>query len=336
MSNQSESAPHDQMMQMITALWVSKSIGVMARLGVADHMADGPTPVSDLAEAVAVNPDALFRTMRALAAVGIFDRTNGDQFSLTDTGSLLRSDAPQSLRWMAAATTEDSHWQPWGKALDVLKTGESQAESALGCDVWSYYEQNNQELKAFVQAMGDFSAAEMGPIGEAYDFKGLSRIVDVGGSHGGMLDVALAGAPEAQGVLFDSPSVVDSVDLSKLKHGDRIEKASGDFFDAVPKGGDAYIMKHIIHDWNDERTFTIFRNIRDAIADDGRLLVMEMVLSDESPPFVPWLDVHMLVMCNGKERTEPEYAALLNGAGFKLNRVVPTKSPISIIEGLPS
>ena len=142
MSNLSKPAPHDQMMQMITGMWVSKSLGVLARLGVADHMAAGPTPVSELAKAVSVNPDALFRLMRALAAVGIFERTNGDQFSLTETGGLLRSDAPQSVRWFAASVTETGQWAPWGELQDVLKTGESQVKSALGDEIWLYYEKN--------------------------------------------------------------------------------------------------------------------------------------------------------------------------------------------------
>ena len=336
MSDPVAPTPRDLMMQMITGMWVSKSIGVLSRLGVADHMATGPTPVGDIAAAVSVNSDALFRMMRALAAVGVFERTNGDHFSLTETGGLLRSDAPGSLRWFAVIHTESCQWQPWEKALDVLKTGESQAKSALGgIDVWKYYDQHPEELEAFARAMGDLSAAALGPIAEAYDFGGLSRIVDVGGSHGSVLDVALGGAPEAQGVLFDAPSVVEVVDLSKLQHGDRIEKTGGDFCASVPADGDDYILKHIIHDWSDEHAITILRRVREAIADDGRLLVMEMVLSDESPPFAPWLDVHMLVMLDGKERTEAEFATLLDEAGFRLNRVVATKCPVSIIEGLP-
>jgi hypothetical protein len=335
-SQEATTNPRDVMTQMITGYWVSSSLGVVARLGVAEELAGGPKAVGAIAAAVGANPDVLFRLMRALASVGVFEQPERGVFALTPLGELMRSGVADSLRWMAVSLVEPCQWLPWGRALDVAKTGRSQAKEALGgLDVWSYYDEHPEQLVAFARAMTDHSQAACGPVSEAYDFTRFSKIVDVGGSHGGLLDAVLGKAPDAAGVLFDRASVLEGADLATLANGDRIEAVGGDFFESVPAGGDAYMMKHIVHDWDDERALALLRNVRRVIPKEGRLLIVELVLSDESPPFVPWLDVHMLLLQDGKERSAEEFGALVGQAGFELERIVPTANPVSIVEASP-
>jgi hypothetical protein len=279
----------------------------------------------------------LGRMMAALARTGVFTEPQPGVFALTPLGECLRSNAPRSLRWMAAAQADPAHWLPWGRADRAVVNGTAQGEAAMGMPLWQYLERNPEEAERFGRAMSNLSAACVEPIVAAHDFSRYKKIVDVGGGHGVMLQAVLQAAPQAHGVLFDLPGVVDSA-RSKLAGSpalDRIEVHGGSFFDEVPAGGDAYILKHIVHDWNDERAGRILQCCRQAIAPEGRLLVCEMVMSEQSPPFTFWLDVHMMVLLDGKERSREQFAQLFASAGFELSSITPTRSPYCIVEARP-
>jgi hypothetical protein len=323
------------MLQIITGYWVSQAVGVVARLGVPDQLACGPRCSDDLAQAVGAHPQALFRVLRTLASIGIFSQPDPGVFGLTPLGETLRSDTPISVRNFAISETAYSHWQPWGRLFDSVKTGKPMAREALGMEIFEWYGQNPEEAEFFNAAMGNLSALTASELVRVYDCTMTRTIVDVGGAHGVLLAAVLHANPHARGILFDLPHVIETAAPTIEAHGvaDRVELAAGDFFAAVPAGADLHILKTIVHDWDDAHAAQILTNCHRALNPGGKILLVELVVPpDNQPSAVQPMDLNMLVMLGGRERTEAEFAGLLAGAGFRLDRVSPTHSPFSVIE----
>jgi hypothetical protein len=329
--------PNVQLMQFITGTWLAQATHVAAKLGIADLVKDGPKPVADLATATGTAPGPLYRVLRALAGFGVFAETAPRTFGLTPMAECLRSDVPNSLR--AVAVMFGTPWQraAWSDILHAVRTGEPAFNHVHGMNFFEYCQKNPHAAAVFDEAMTSFSAQETPAVLEAYDFSGVRALVDVAGGHGSLLASILQKYPAMRGVLFDMPSVIDGA--KKKGHlaaaAGRCELVGGDFFKSVPPGGDAYLMKHIIHDWSDEHSLTILKNIRKVIVTGGRLLLVEMVIpAGNEPHFGKLLDLEMLVQTQGgKERTEAEYRDLFAAAGFRLTRVVATKAPACVVEG---
>jgi O-methyltransferase domain/Dimerisation domain len=330
-----EVPPEGQLMQALFGFMVSKGLSVAASLGVADALKDGPMYYIDLAAAVGADQKALHRVMRLLSGLGIFEETKAGEYKLTPVSDLLRSDHPHSMRAMAVMITDESHWLPWGRLADVVRSGRSGAQHAFGTDIFTWFqrEENQDQWETFNSAMTGFSAGTAVLVADVYDFSRFRKIVDIGGGHGFLLRKVLERAPTAKGVLFDLPGVVASADKGSL--GERIQAVGGSFFEGVPEGGDCYTLKHIIHDWSDDQCQKILKNIAAVMAPEGRVLVLETVMPESPTPHpAKFMDVNMLAMTEGGcERSEHEYAELLQASGLKLSRVIPTAGAVAVVEG---
>ena len=327
--------PQAVMLQMITGYWVSQLIYVAARLRIADLLKDGPKTAEELAEAADAHGPTLYRALRALASVGIFAEDKNRHFRLTPLAEFLQS-APNSLRAMALHLGEPPSWQAWGELLQSVKTGKTAFTLTHGKEIFDYYGEHPESLEPFNEAMTNFSAVTIPAIIKAYDFSSIGKLVDVGGGHGSLLAAILKANPQMKGVLFDlAPAAEGAKQLMKEEGlADRCEVVAGNFFESVPGGGDAYIMKHIIHDWDDVRALKILRNCHSAMKKGGKLLLVEAVIAPGNEPSLGKLmDINMLVLPGGLERTESEYAELFAAAGFELTKITPTGSPMSVIEG---
>lgn len=317
-------------MQMMMGKFVSKALSVVATLGVADHV-KGATHVDTLAAATGANSDALYRVLRALAAVGVFAETDGKHFALTPVGERLRSDDPHSMRGMARMLNDDWNWSAWGALDHSVKTGGSAFEHVHGMRAFEYMAKHPAESARFGEAMTSLTVGVTHAVAGAYDFSDVKHLVDVGGSHGILVSGIVGKFPNVRGTVFDLPHVIDE---AKARLGKGIETVAGSFFEALPKA-DAYIMKSIIHDWDDASCVKILSQCRAAMEPGGRVLIVESVVTNTpESTFVKLLDLEMLAITHGgRERTEAEYAALYQAAGMKLARVVRTQSPFSVIEG---
>jgi hypothetical protein len=333
-------SPFQALMGLLHGRIISHAVSVAAEIGVADHVEATPTPVARLAAATGANADALYRVLRALASVGVFTESEGRAFALTPLSSLLRSDAPGSLRSMARMLNRPPNHGAWGAFEHSVRTGESAFEKAHGTPTFEYFGQHLDEARIFDEAMGGFTTAAGRAVAKAYDFTDVKHLVDVGGSQGVLLSAVLDAFPQVKATLFDLPHVIDGARsrLAAGRHAGRIEVAQGSFLDAVPAGADAYIMKSILHDWPDDVCITILSKCREAMAPGGRVLVVEgLVTNAPQAMYVKLLDLQMLTMTSGgRERTEAEFAALFGRAGLRLVRVVPTESAMSVVEARAS
>ncbi|MEB3323099.1 MAG: methyltransferase [Synechococcaceae cyanobacterium] len=323
-----------QLLQMASGAWLTQMLHVAAELGVADRLAAGERSAEDLAAACGAHPDTLFRLLRGLASVGVFTETAPRTFALTPLAELLGSDHPQSLRQFLRMLGEE-HYLAWDGLLQSLRSGEPAFHRRYGCSVFEYYQGNPRRAEIFDGAMTDFSRQETAGLLAAYSFAGVRHLVDVGGGRGELLMAVLQRHPTLRGTLFDQPSVVGPVVVPEALQG-RFTVESGDFFASVPAGADAYLMKHILHDWDDDRCLRILGHIRAAMGPAARLLILEQVIppgNDPSPGKL--LDLNMLVMTEGgRERTPGEYALLLEKGGLRLQGITPTPSPISVVEAV--
>jgi ubiquinone/menaquinone biosynthesis C-methylase UbiE len=336
-STETTPAPAAFLTQILLGSLASQTLYVAAKLGIADQLVDGPKSVEDLAKATETDAPSLYRVLRALASLGVFTEQEDRKFALTPTAEPLRSDAPNSLRDVAIFWGEDWHWDVWGKILYSVRTGKSAWAQTHGEEVFSFFERNPEAAQVFNRAMSSFSSVATDAVIAAYDFGGIESLVDIAGGHGRMLTGILEANPQVRGILFDLPHVIAGAreQVAASKAAERVEFVDGDFFAEVPEGGDAYIMKHIIHDWDDERALAILKNIKRAMKPDGRVLLVEAIIADgNNQDFGKLLDIEMLVSPGGKERTANEYSELFARAGFKMTRIVPTKSPYSVIEAV--
>jgi hypothetical protein len=319
-----------------TAYMISAALHVALRLEIADHLAAGPMTVEALASATGVNPDRLYRVLRALASVGIFEEQASRRFASNAAADLLRSE-PGSLRDIALFMTNRLHFQVYAEMLHSVRTGRPAVEQATGQPVFDLFARDTEESRLFNDAMTSMSASIVPAVLNAYDFSDIGLLVDVAGGHGHVLGSILRQYPAMRGVLFDLDHVIGGAHghLRRLGVTEQCQTVAGDFFTSVPAGGDAYLMKHIIHDWDDEQALVILGNIRTALdgRPHGRVLLLEMVVPDGPEPDLSKLaDLEMMVMPGGRERTAGEFSALLARAGFELTEIVPTESPISVVE----
>src|SRR5829696_4702013 len=285
-------------MELLTGAWTAQCIYVAVKLGIPDELADGPLPADEVARRVSANPDAVYRLMRALASRGVLRHRSDGKFTLTSVGKALRTDTPGSVRDMALFLGHPLRWEDWGNLLYSVQTGHPSVEKLRGMPFFEYVKTDTDLAEAFNNAMTAGSEFAIYAVLAAYDFSGYRKIVEVGGGHGRLLSMILAKAPNADGVLFDLPTVVDGAELELKKAGvaQRCEVVGGSFFESVPQGGDAYLMKAIIHDWNDDDALKILANIRSAITPVGKLLLLESALPERSSPDIGMLiDLEMLV-----------------------------------------
>ncbi|HET7034984.1 MAG TPA: methyltransferase [Thermomicrobiaceae bacterium] len=334
----SDERPSMALLRLIDGYQISQAIAVAAALGVADLLAGGARSSDDLAAACGANPRALYRLLRALASVGVFHEEEGRRFALTSLGDCLRTDMAESLAGLAVNRASQSHWHAWGQLLYSIQTGQNAFRHLFGMSPWEYRAQRPEEEAIFDRGMTSLSRQNTAAVLAAYDFDRFRRVVDVGGGQGALLAGILARHPNLRGVLFDQPAVVARAGqlLREANVAGRCELVGGDFFAAVPEGGDAYLLRFILHDWEDAEASAILRSCRRAIAPDGRLLVIERLIEPPNTGSDGKLaDLNMLVNPGGQERTPEEFAALFAGAGFHLARVIPTALDTSIVEALP-
>jgi hypothetical protein len=331
--------PHVQIIDMALAHWVSRIVYVAAKLDLADRLAGGAKTADELAGPTGCHAPSLYRLMRTLTHLGILSEGDGQRFSLTPLGEALKKNAPGSARAVTLTLAADWCANGFGELLYSIQTGKSGVEKYLGMPVFDWFGKNPEMASLFSETMVGFHGAEPAAVAAVYDFSGLKTIIDVGGATGNLLTTVLQHAPGARGILYDLPHVVrDAAPLIQSRGcTDRVTIEPGSFFERVPTGGDAYLLSHIIHDWSEAQCLTILSHCRRAMNPGARLLLIEMVLpSGNAPHPGKMLDMMMLVGPGGRERTEAEYRTLLAQAGFKLTRVVPTETPVSVVEAVPA
>jgi SAM-dependent methyltransferase len=335
-----EPPPQAILIQALMGKFVSKSVSVAADFGFADVLAhEGPLPAETIASHAGTDPDATGRLLRALAAVGVFAQVGERVFANNAVSECLRSDIKGSQRPMARWFNCPTGWEAWSALAHSVKTGAAASEHLFGHNLFEYlHTQRPEDANHFDQAMTSFSHMTAGAVADAYDFAPFTRLVDVGGGHGLLLTTVVARYPNLAGVLFDLPTVVEAAAglVAASGVGDRVERVGGDFFAGVPEGGDCYMMKAIIHDWDDERASRILANCARALRPGGKVLVLDQVLGDgPESTFAKLLDLEMLVMTTGgRERTAGELERLFARSGLLVTRIVPTEGPVSVIEGV--
>jgi hypothetical protein len=330
-----EAAAAQHIMQLSTGYIASTCVYLAVKLRIPDLLAAAPRHSADLASELNVNEDALYRVMRSLASLGLFEERSSRTFANNLASSMLRSATPGSMYEMALWMSDPFHFQVYANALHSVQTGKPAVEETFGVPVFEWFPKHPAESEVFNNAMTMFSAMVIPAVLEVYDFGGIGTLVDIAGGHGRVLTSILQRYPSMRGVLFDLEHVLAGARpaIESLGLSDRCRTISGDFFKAVPEGGDAYIMKHIIHDWDDDRAATILKNIRSAMNRGGRVILLESVVTPgNQPDFAKIIDLEMLLMPGGRERTEQEFRELFARAGFELTRITPTKSPLSVIE----
>jgi hypothetical protein len=329
-----------QVIQFSSGYIISIALNNVVKLGIPDRLAGGAKTAGALAREVGANEDALYRVLRALASVGLFEEDEMQRFRLTTMSGLLRTDVPGTLAPLVSWFCDPFHFNTYAELRHSLRTGEPAIDKVYGVPLFEYFPRDPELSGVFNQAMTTFSAAVIPAVLDAYDFSGIDVLVDVAGGHGHVLTSILQKYPAMRGLLVDLDHVVAGAAPLIAQQGvtDRCETGAVDFFAKVPAGGDAYIMKHIIHDWNDEKAIVILRNVRAALdgKPDGRLILLEGIVAPANQPdFAKLLDLEMLTLPGGRERTEAEFRALLRQGGFELTRVVPTQSMACVIEGRP-
>ena len=330
--------PHMQLIQMAAGNWVSRIVWVAAKLDLADRIGGGAKSAAELAPETGTHAPSLHRIMRTLASLGVLTERDGGKFALTPLGEALRKDAPGCGYASVLTIGGPLFWRAWEEVLHSVETGKTAFEKVHGMPAFDYLAKHPDEASLFSQTMVGLHGPETPAVAAAYDFSRFKTIVDVGGATGNMLAAILSRYPNLRGVLYDLPHVVREAPALLKSQGvaDRVTIESGSFFDRVPSGGDAYILSHVIHDWSEKQCLDILGHCRRAMGPQGRLLIVEMVLPPGDTPHPgKLLDITMLVMPGGEERTPDEYAALLAKAGFRLERVVPTASPVSVVDAVP-
>jgi hypothetical protein len=336
--NPEQMPPHARLIDMARGHWLAHIVYVAADLNLAEHLAAGPRGAEAIAAITKTHAPSLYRFMRALAGLGILAENERQEFSLTPMGEALRTGAPGSAR--ATVLTVASDWFVAGfrQLRYSIETGKSGFEKTLGLPIFDWLAQNPDQASLFSETMIGVHGAEPAAIAAGYDFARFATIIDVGGATGHLLTTILGTHPAPRGILFDLPHVVRDAPGLIASRGlsGRVSIEKGSFFDGVPKGGDAYLLSHIIHDWSEDQCIAILGNCRQAMRTDSHLLIIEMVLPDDNTPHPGQiLDMMMLVGPGGQERTAAEYRNLLGQAGFDMIRVVPTGSASSIVEAVP-
>jgi hypothetical protein len=334
-----EETPSATLRRLVNGYQVSQAIHVAATLGVADHLADGPRASDDLAVAVGAHAPSLYRVLRALAAVGVVREEDGRRFALTPVGDCLRSDAEEPVGGWAAFVGRPYVWRAWDGLLDAVRTGENPFERLHGVDPWTYRARDPEEAAIFDRAMGDLTRRAHRSMFAVFDFSRFGTVVDVGGGNGALLVALLRAHPEMRGVVLDLPHAITGARRAIAAAGleARCEAVAGSFFDAAPGGGDAYVLRAIVHDWDDAEAVAILRRVRVAAAPDATLVVIERDLGPPNAvPGAKFSDLNMFVLPGGRERTVDEYGALLDAAGFRLVESHPADFGFQVMVGTPA
>jgi SAM-dependent methyltransferase len=329
---------YEALFQLVIGKWISQAIGTIVEIGVPDQLAKGSRECRVIAREAGVSEDGLYRLLRALASVGLFTEGTDRRFRLTGMGQLLRSDHPESLAGYARFTAHDITWRPWGQLGYSVRTGMPAFDHVFNMPIFEHFSRNPEVSAVFDEAMTSISAMEARATSEAYDFKGIETLMDVAGGHGVLLATVLGRHKKMRGVLFDLPHVAAGATATFTRTGitGRVRIESGDFFKELPSGADAVIMKHIVHDWDDDSATRILQACHRALGPRGKVLIVDPVVPPSNRPhYGKLLDLEMLVLTpRGRERTKAEFAKLLRGAGFRLSRVIPTEGPLSIVEAV--
>jgi O-methyltransferase domain/Dimerisation domain len=329
---------HVGILQLMNGVLVAGAVSCLARLGIPDLVEGAPQSAEELAGQIGANPHALYRLMRATASVGVLSEGPDGKFSQTPMSAVLRRNATPSLRAFAIMTGRVWHGRGWAHLEHCVRTGEPAMQQIYGAPMFEYLKQHPEEAQIFNDAMSDISTIDSPAVAEAYNFDGIRTIVDIAGGHGLLLATILARNPQLQGTLYEVPHVLEGARSGPLKPVmDRCTLASGDMFCSIPAGADVYIMKHIIHDWPDDRCVQLLKACREGVRPGGKLLVVDCVIqpgNDFSPG--KFLDLQMLIFPSGCERTEKQFRELFAAAGWRLNRIIPTAASDSVVEGVPA
>ncbi len=327
--------PRLELLKLTTGYWISQAINAAAKLGVADHIEAGVRDPKILAHKTQTQPHALYRLLRALASIGIFKEDAAGHFDHTPMSELL-VDRLGSMR-APSLLNGDEHYASWGDLVYSVQTGQPAFDRIYGKPIFPWLAEHPEQAKIFDAAMTGIHGPETQAMVDAYDFTGIQRLVDIGGGNGTLLCAILQKQPALQGILYDLPGVIERSKVRIAEQGlaDRCECVAGSFFESVAPGGDAYLMRHIIHDWNDEQCHTILSHCRRAMQPGNKLLIIECVIEPgNAPGWSKFLDLNMLVLPGGMERTEAEFRTLLTKAGFELKRIVPTRTEVSVLESV--
>jgi len=331
------SNPWLDLVGLINGFQVTQAIHVASTLGIADQLKDGPRSAEELAPLTQSHAGALYRLLRALAAVGVFKEDENRRFALTPMGDCLRTDSATPIGAWAEYAGSPYVWRSWGHLRHSIRTGENAFQSLNGQDIWSYRADRPAEGAVFDRAMTELSRGSAEAVIAAYDFSAFHHVVDVGGGRGLMLAAILAAHPRMQGTLFDQPQVVAGAKAVLEPHGvaDRCQIAGGSFFEKVPEGGDAYLMRVVIHDWEDDEASAILKACRRAMRQTAKLILIERIIAPANEtPATKFMDLNMLALPGGRERTRGEFSDLLAASGFELTRVVPA-GRLNVIEARP-
>jgi predicted O-methyltransferase YrrM len=325
------------MLQLIAGFWVSRAVYIAAKLGLSDLLKNGPKSVQELASSTGTHAPSLYRVLRALAGSGVYLEQEDGRFATTPLGATLESGAPGSLRALAITELGEEHYPAWEKVLESVRTGEIAFDKAFGMPVWEFFAQHPENAATFNDAMSGVTGMVIAAVLQVYDFSKYRKIVDIGGGHGGFLAAMLQANPQARGVVFDQPEVIEGARAFLRARGleNRCEIVAGSFFESVPSGGDLYTLKWIIHDWDEQKAVAILRTVGRAMTRQSTLLLAESILAPANVfDFGKLIDLNMLVMTGGRERTEAEYRELLAQAGFRMTRAILTDSPAGLIEAV--
>jgi SAM-dependent methyltransferase len=328
----------EKLMQMIHGNWVAQCIYVAAKLGIADHLKEGPKSSDELSHIVDAEPRALYRLLRTLSGLGVFHEEPDKRFSLTVMGELLSRESPNSLNAYIVMINEKECYQSWGNLLYSIKTGESSFEHVFGQEFLKYVEKNAEFASVFNRAMVEKYRGVIPSLLKTYDFSGFNTVVDVGGGYGQLLIEILKSNPNTRGILFDLPKVIEGTGENITNSGvaERITLTAGDCFDKIPEGGDGYVLKSFINNWEDDDAVKVLNNCRRAMNPGGKLIVIEPVLLPANEPdYGKLMDLQLLVLQKSRERTKEDFENLLRLSGFSMRSIFRTESEFSIIEAIP-
>ena len=323
----------EQMLGIVMGFFQTQIAGAVATYSIADHLAEGAATADEIAAREGIDPQAAFRLLRACASLGLVTY-DGTRFTATPLLGTLRSDVPGSLHSLAVAWTSPGHWHPWGKFSAALQTSDPQTFPTLGVNIWDYYKEHPEEGAAFTRAMHGFTSGIVQEVVEAVDTSNVKLAVDVGGASGTLLHGLLAANPHLHGVVVDLPEVVGSAETAARELGlsNRSTALPANFFEYVP-AGDLYLLKHVLHDWSDDEAVSILKRCRESIRSSGRIVIIEILLGELGEPALgPLMDLNMMVMLTGRERTLEEYQRLIRKAGFHFSSVKPIRPPMVVIE----
>jgi hypothetical protein len=324
---------NDRMMEMINGYWITQIVNAAATYALADHLAKGPAAAAEIAEMANTDPSATFRLLRACASLGLVTYDGECRFTATSLLNTLRTDNAQSLRDLAMLMAGPGNWLPWGRFVDCVKTGEPQAVAALGKMVFEYIAERPAESQTFTRAMKRAITFVTEEVARILDTRSATVIADIGGAGGSLLHAVLQANPAPSGIVFDLPNIAEIAKSAAAEVGleRRVTSVGGDFFEAVP-AADLYLLRYILHDWDDAACIRILQNCRRAMLPGGRVAVIEQVLGDIGQPGpAPLMDLNMMVMLGGRERSETEYGQLFAAAGLRLATTIETNTPMATV-----